>query len=70
MPKPGALITAFSPQPGSCFRMVYSRQIQATHCRQPPAWKGQWRDANGRTWYVEACRDHAPKVTSEASEGF
>ncbi len=70
MPKPGALITAFSPQPGRCFRMVYSRQIQATHCRQPPAWKGQWRDANGRTWYVEACRDHAPKVTSEASEGF
>jgi hypothetical protein len=69
MPEPGDLITAFVPQPGRCFRMVYSRQLQATHCRQPPAWKGQWRDAKG-TWYVEACRTHAPKVTSEASEGY
>jgi hypothetical protein len=50
--------------------MVYSRQLQATHCGQPPAWKGQWRDANGLTWYVEACREHATKVTSEASEVY
>ncbi len=39
--------------------MVQSRQLQATHCRGEPAWKGQWRDAKGRTWYVEACRRHA-----------
>lgn len=62
-PQPGDLITAFSVQPGRCFKMVYSRQLQATHCRrQPPAWKGVWRDATGRSWYVEACREHAPKV--------
>jgi hypothetical protein len=39
MPQPGDLITAFSPEPGRCFRLVYSRQLQATHCRQPPAWR-------------------------------
>ena len=62
MPEPGDLIVAFSPQPGRCFRMVQSRQLQATHCRREPAWKGQWRDAVGRIWYEEACREHAPKV--------
>jgi hypothetical protein len=61
MPQPGDLITAFSPQPGRCFRMVYSEQLQATHCYEPPAWKGPWRDAKGKSWYVEdvpgACSD-------------
>jgi len=69
MPEPGDLITAFSPQPGRCFRMVYSHQLQADHCRQAPAWKGQWQDVKGRSWYVEACRRHAPKATSAPSEG-
>jgi hypothetical protein len=40
------------------------------HCRQPPAWKGLWRDRTGKSWYVEACGYHAPKITSDASEGF
>ena len=62
MPRPGDLITAFSPQPGRCFRMVQSRQLQATRCPDPPAWKGIWTDVKGRSWYVEACRGHAPKV--------
>jgi len=39
MPEPGDLIEAFSPQPGRCFRMVYSVQLQADHCRRPPAWR-------------------------------
>jgi hypothetical protein len=69
MPEPGDLITPFSPQPGRCFRMVQSRQLQATHCSGVPEWKGVWRDRLGKSWYVEACREHAPKVTSEASEG-
>jgi hypothetical protein len=64
MPQPGDLIEAFSPQPGRCFRMVQSRQLQATHCYQSPVWKGFWRDRLGRSWYVEACRDHAPKVAA------
>jgi hypothetical protein len=62
MPEPGDLITAFSPQPGRCFRMVYSVQLQATHCYEPPAWKGSWKDRKGRSWYVEACGEHAPTV--------
>jgi hypothetical protein len=70
MPEPGDLIDAFSPLPGRCFRMVQSVQGQATHCRQEPAWKGQWRDAKGKSWYVESCRRHAPKLTSAASESF
>jgi hypothetical protein len=64
MPVPGDLITAFSPQPGRCFRMVYSRQLQATHCRQPPAMRGRFLDANGRVHRVWACDRHA-----EALEG-
>ena len=48
MPQPGDLITAFSPQSGRCFRMVYSRQLQATHCHEPPAWKGIWKDRKGK----------------------
>ena len=46
----GDRATAFSPQPGRCFGMVQSKQLQATHCYEPPAWKGQWRDAKGRNW--------------------
>jgi hypothetical protein len=65
MPEPGDLVTAFSPRSGHCFRMVYSKKLQATHCRQPPAWKGVWTDVKGRSWYVEACADHAPKWVRE-----
>jgi hypothetical protein len=43
--------------------MVYSRQLQATHCHEPPAWKGIWKDAKGKSWYVEACREHASKLS-------
>jgi hypothetical protein len=63
MPQPGDPIIAFSVQPGRCFRMVYSVQLQADHCHQVPVWKGSWRDVQGRTWQVEACPDHAPSVS-------
>ncbi len=51
MPEPDDLIAAFSPQPGRCFRTVQSRQLQATHCRREPAWKGIWTDVGGNGWY-------------------
>jgi hypothetical protein len=35
--------------------------------RQPPTWKGVWRDAKGKSWYVEACREHAPKSAGARS---
>src|ERR1019366_261750 len=64
MPQPGDPIPySFSVRPRRCYRLVYSAQLQATHCRQPPAWKGIWKDAKGKSWYVEACREHAPKVS-------
>jgi hypothetical protein len=49
-------------QPGRCFRRVNSVQLQATHCYERPAWKGIWKDRLGKNHYVEACREHAPKV--------
>jgi len=70
MPEPGDLIAAFSPQSGRCFRMVQSQQLQATHCGRELEWKGIWTDRKGRGWYVEACRQHAPKVTSTTADGF
>jgi hypothetical protein len=53
---------SFTAQPGRCFRMVYSEQLQSTHCYEAPAWKGIWKDRKGRSWYVEACAEHAPKL--------
>jgi hypothetical protein len=41
------------------FRMVYRRQLQATHCSGALAWKGAWRDRTGKSWYIEACRELA-----------
>ncbi len=61
MPVPGDLHRGFFKAPGRCFRMVYSDQLQATHCYEKPSWKGVWRDAKGKSHYVEACRGHAPK---------
>jgi hypothetical protein len=28
-----------------------------------------WTDAKGKGWYLEACREHAPKLTSQPAEG-
>ena len=67
MPAPGDLHGGFFVAPGRCFRMVYSDQLQATHCYEKPAWKGVWRDVKGMSHYVEACREHAPKVRASSS---
>jgi hypothetical protein len=68
MPEPGDLLPySFTAIPGRCCRMIYSPQLQATHCYQPPAWKGIWKDRKGKSWYVEACADHAPKVAETRS---
>ena len=50
--------------------MIQSRQLQATHCRGEPAWKGQVARPQGPLVVVEACREHAPKLSSRPSEGF
>ena len=60
----GKLLKSWSIRPGACFRMVNDHNGQADHCRQRVEWKGVWRDVKGRSWYVEACREHAPKASS------
>jgi hypothetical protein len=66
MPEPDDLHRGFFIAPGRCFRMVYSQQLQATHCYEPTVWKGIWKDRLGKSHYVEACREHAPKVSRKS----
>jgi hypothetical protein len=42
---------SFTVIPGRCLRLIYSPQIQAMHCPEPPAWKGIWKDGKGKRWY-------------------
>jgi hypothetical protein len=61
MPEPGDPVPfSFAVEAGRCLRMIYSPQIQAMHCPEPPAWKGIWKDRKGKSWHVEACARHAP----------
>ncbi len=51
-------------QPGECWQMVYSRQMQATHCTETVRWTGRWRSPKGdRWWRVWACDDHFDGLT-------
>ena len=40
--------------------MIFSPNSRTTHCYEPPAWKGLWKDRNGCSHYAEACREHGP----------
>ncbi|HWE67534.1 MAG TPA: hypothetical protein VG298_12920 [Acidimicrobiales bacterium] len=61
-PSPGDAIIAFSCQPGRCYQMVLSDQLQATHCTQSVSWRGRWADTRGSWHRVEACEQHADGV--------
>jgi len=65
MPVPGDPVPrSFIAQPGRCFRLVYSAQLQATHCREEPSWTGRWFNLRGdRWWRVWACQDHLDGLT-------
>src|SRR5580704_17747652 len=41
--------------------MIHSRQLQATHCYEPPSLEGIWRHRKRRGGYV-----HAPTLSSAA----
>jgi hypothetical protein len=44
---------------GRCWRMVHSKQLQATHCNEPVAWTGLFTSPSGkRQWKVRACEVH------------
>jgi hypothetical protein len=58
MPEPGDPCPGFVAQPDQCWRMVYSRQLQATHCQDNPTWTGRWFSPKGdRWWRVWSCPD-------------
>jgi hypothetical protein len=46
---------------GHCFRTIRSDIYLSAHCDRAVVWKGQWRDANGEVWTVEACELHKPQ---------
>jgi hypothetical protein len=58
-PKPGDTHGGFFVQEDRCFRLVYSAQLQATHCSNPTAWRGRYTDARGTVHRVWACDGHA-----------
>ena len=44
--------------------MVYSEQLQATHCPEPPVWTGRWFSPRGDRWFrVWSCPDHLDGLT-------
>jgi hypothetical protein len=59
MPEPGDLSPGFFICNGRCFRLVYSPQIQSTHCSAPALWSGRWKDGKGKEHRAWACERHA-----------
>ena len=63
-PKPGDRCPGFIVDHTRCWAMVYSRQLQATHCAEPRSWTGRWFSPDGsRWWRVWACPDHLDGLT-------
>ena len=50
--------------------MVQSLQLQATHCRQKPAWKAQWQDVKGNGGTSRRAGRHAPKSENRGVRGI
>jgi hypothetical protein len=64
MPEPGDPCPGFIAEPGRCWRMVYSGLMQATHCREAPAWTGRWFSPRGDRWFrVWSCPAHVGSLT-------
>ena len=64
MPEPGDPCPGFIAELGRCWQMVYSRQMQATHCQDSPTWTGRWFSPRGDRWFrVWACPDHLDGLT-------
>ena len=64
MPEPGEPCPGFIAEAGRCWRMVYSQQMQATHCGQTPTYTGRWFSPRGDRWFrVWACPGHLEGLT-------
>jgi hypothetical protein len=62
--RPGDTLTGFFVAEGRCFRMVASRQIQATHCDETVRWRGRFTDTAGRVHRVWSCERHAHDLSA------
>ncbi len=59
LPVPATRALVSSPGPTGAGGLVYSSQLQATHCREAPAWTGRWFSPRGDRWFrVWACPEH------------
>ena len=65
MPLPGDPSPGFLSEAGRCWRMVYSHQLQATHCVGTPTHTGRWFSPkeDGTFWRVWACPAHLNGLT-------
>ena len=63
-PRPGDVSPGIMAKPERCWRMVYSEQLQGTHCDRTPSWTGRHFSPKGdRWWRVWACRVHLDGLT-------
>jgi hypothetical protein len=51
MPKSGEPCPGFIAEADRCWRRVYSRQLQATHCQEGPSWTRRWFSPSGDRWF-------------------
>ena len=62
-PQPGDVHPGFICEPGRCWRLVNTSQLQ-TDCAEQPTWTGRWRSPRGDGWWVVwACPDHLDGLT-------
>ena len=72
MPQPGDRHPGFVAEPGECWALVHSKQLQATHCREEPTYTGRCycpRD-DGTYWPVWSCPEHLGGLTGIKEFGF
>ena len=65
LPHPGHVRPGFTVEPGRCWRLIYSSQLQATHCSEAPTGTGPRRGALAVT--LRTVRSGAPDAGSSVA---
>ncbi len=52
VPRRGDVSPSFIAEVGWCWRMLYDRDLQATHYDKRPVWTGRWRSPRDDCWWV------------------
>ena len=63
MPQPGDVSPGFIAEAGRCWRMLYDRNLQATHCDERPGWTGRWRSPGARPLVGRVGVSRSPRRT-------